>query len=47
MDEEQHTERQPDIGEHWRTYKWFMRGAFIFAGHCLAILAILGWWYES
>ena len=32
-----------DLEEHERTYKWFVRGVFIFAAHVLAILLVLAW----
>jgi hypothetical protein len=46
-DDERVTAHLPDLSEHRRTYRWFVRAALIFAGHCLVILDILGWWYTS
>jgi Bacterial aa3 type cytochrome c oxidase subunit IV len=38
---------QDDIAEHQRTYRRFVMGVTIFAGHVLAILLILGWVFSD
>jgi hypothetical protein len=35
--------QQEDWSEHARTYRWFVRGVVLFAGHVLVILLILAW----
>lgn len=35
----------PDFADHVRTYHTFVKGAFLFAAHVLAILAILAYLY--
>ena len=32
-----------DLAEHEQTYRYFMKGAFLFAAHVLVILLILAW----
>jgi len=32
-----------DFAEHQRTYRYFVRGVFLFAAHVLVILLILAW----
>jgi hypothetical protein len=32
-----------DMAEHERTYKWFVRGVFLFAGQALLVLMVLGY----
>jgi hypothetical protein len=34
---------QEDWAEHQRTYRWFVRGVFVFAAHVLVVLLILAW----
>jgi len=36
-----------DFEEHTRTYRYFVRGVFLFAAHVLAILLILGWVFSN
>ena len=32
-----------DFAEHEQTYRYFVKGAFLFAAHVLVILLILAW----
>jgi hypothetical protein len=36
-----------DFQEHARTYRGFVKGAVIFAGHVLAILLLMGWYFHD
>ena len=36
-----------DFAEHRRTYRRFVMGVAIFAGHVLAVLLILGWVFSD
>ena len=38
---------QDDLAEHQQTYRRFVMGVTIFAGHVLAVLLILGWVFSD
>jgi hypothetical protein len=37
--------QQDDWTEHVKTYRWFVRGVLLFAGHALIVLLILAWFF--
>jgi Bacterial aa3 type cytochrome c oxidase subunit IV len=41
------SQTKDDFAEHQRTYRRFVAGVTIFAGHVLAILLILGWVFSG
>ena len=36
-----------DFAEHEKTYRYFVRGVFLFAAHVLLILLILAWIFSD
>jgi len=43
MVEHEHIPTAKDFVEHEQTYRYFVKGAFLFAAHVLVILLILAW----
>ena len=35
------------MAEHRQTYRWFVRGAFIFAAHVVVVLLVLGYVFSD
>ena len=36
-----------DLAERRKIYRWFVRGAFLFAAHVLAVLLVLGYIFSD
>jgi Bacterial aa3 type cytochrome c oxidase subunit IV len=43
MVEHEHVPYPEDFAEHEKTYRYFVKGVFLFAAHVLVILLILAW----
>jgi Bacterial aa3 type cytochrome c oxidase subunit IV len=43
MVEQEHAPTAEDFVEHEQTYRYFVKGVFLFAAHVLVILLILAW----
>jgi len=41
------TDPQVDLAERRKVYRWFVRCAFLFAAHTLAILLVLGYIFSN
>ena len=36
-----------DLAEHQKTYRWFVRGALLFAAHVAVVLLVLGYIFSD
>jgi len=43
MVEHEHVPSAEDFAEHEQTYRYFVKGVFVFAAHVLVILLVLAW----